>query len=480
MNLKSKAILGVQWTTLSTIIVVVLQMLQLVILSRLLQPDDFGLMAMVMIVIGFARAYADAGISAAIIHHQDVTSDQLSSLYWLNIAAGIVVMLFMWLSTPLIILLFSEPRLSPLVFTVGFGILIISIGKQFEILLQKNLEFDLLAKQQIAGMVVGLIVSVIIAFQGFGVWALVWGLIAREVVNTMALIVVGREFYPSLHFDRGDLKGFVGFGLYQMGEKSINFLSERLDQLLIGSMLGTVSLGFYAFAMNLVVQPINRINPIANKVTFPVFAKVQKDKPRLQSWYLAVIHILTSVNAAILIGFAVIAPLAVPLIFGEKWTNAVILVQILSLVALMRSVGNPVGSLLLANGRADLGFKWNWFLLFLSLPTVYIGVQLGGAVGIAIALLILQIVLKIPSYIYLIRPLTGSCANRYLQAILKPIILASLMGMVVWFASSLVSYQWVSFIISVLIGGFVYAGLFYFIEREKVEDFWKTIQKSRT
>ena len=479
MNLKYKAVFGIQWNILSTIFVVGLQMLQLIVLSRLLEPDDFGLMAMVLIVIGFARAYADAGISAAIIHHQDVSSNQLSSLYWLNIASGLVVMLLMWLLTPLIVMFFDESRLSSLVFAVGFSIFIISFGKQFEILLQKNLEFDLLAKQQIVGMLASFLISIIVALEGYGVWALVWGLISREIINTLLLLIMGRKFWPKFYFSWVDLKGFIGFGLYQMGEKSINFLSERLDQLLIGSMLGTVSLGYYAFAMSLVVQPINRINPIANKVTFPVFAKVQKDKPRLRNWYVSVIHLLTSVNAAILIGMVVIAPVAVPLIFGEKWTGSVPLIQILALVALMRSIGNPVGSLLLATGRADLGFKWNWVLLFLSIPTIYVGVQLGGVVGIAIGLLVLQIILKIPSYFYLIRPLTGDCAIEYFKAIIKPISIATVMGLIVWFFSSFISHQWINIILSVVVGGIIYGILFYFIEREKVIEFKKILQNSQ-
>src|SRR5262249_36314737 len=154
-------------------------------------------------------------------------------------------------------------------------------------------------------------------------------------------------------------------------ERSINYLSERLDQLLIGTLLGARSLGFYNFAFNLTGRPIWRINPILTRVAFPIFSAVQHDREKLRRGYLRLLSLLTTINAPLLIGLATLAPVAVPLVFGRKWTDSIILIQILSLVTLSRSVGNPIGSLQLAKGRADLGFKWNAFFLLVSVPAIY-------------------------------------------------------------------------------------------------------------
>lgn len=412
--------------------IAVIEALRSTILARLLSPVDFGLMGMVMIVIGFADAYTDLGISAAIIHRQDTTREQLSSLYWLNIFTGLVAFGLVWVCMSLIAALFREPRVVPLLQPVAIALVISSIGKQFEILLQKELQFNVLARQEIIASFGSLIVAIVCAVSGLGVWALVWASLTNATLKTVFLVRIGLyRFRPLFHFSRSDLKAYVGFGLFQMGERTINYLGERLDQILIGTLLGARTLGFYNFAFNLAARPISRINPIVTKVAFPVFSKVQDDPERLRRGYLKVLGFLTTINAPLLIGLAAVAPKAVPLIFGAKWTQSIILIQILSLVALSRSIGNPIGSLQLAKGRADLGFKWNVFFLLVSIPAIWGGYRVGGATGIAGALLLLQMFLQVLAYFYLVRRLLGECARGYTAVIMKPIALSSAMGLIV-------------------------------------------------
>ena len=432
MSIKQEAISGVKWTSLLTVISTTIQVLRTLILARLLNPEDFGLMGMVMVVTGFAQIYSDMGISAAIIHRQDSTNDHLSSLYWLNIFSGFITFGLVWFSIPLVVKFFGEPRLLPLIQILALIFVITPLGAQFQILLQKELRFNMVVRREIMGGFIGFVVAVVLASNGFGVWSLVWGLIAEVSVKAILYMSIGLSQYrPSFHFKRHDLRDYIGFGLYQIGERTVNFLSQRLDQILIGYLLGANTLGFYNVAFNLTTLPIERINPIVTTVAFPVFSKIQNDNIKLRSNYIKVINLLTTINAPLLIGLCVTAPLFVPLFFGEKWYQSVIFVQILSFVALCRSIGNPIGSLQLAKGRADLGFKWNVILLFFSLPTIYIGGTLGNAKGVAYSLLILQVCLYVPSYLYLVRPLIGRCAKEYASSILKPITLAAFMGLMI-------------------------------------------------
>jgi len=421
-----------KWTTLSSAVNTGLRMAQLVILARFLSPEEFGLMSMVWIIIGFIQIYIDFGISSAIIHRQDATANQLSTLYWLNVIVGLATFIVVWVGSPLVASMFHEPRLVHLLHAVAVVFLITPWGQQFQILLQKELKFNLLAKQEVFATVSGVSATIVLAAMGHGVWALVLGLIVSELVKTLLLLFVSWDRYkPGFHFERHHLKGYLSFGLYQMGERSVNYLGQRFDQLLIGAILGAHTLGYYNFAYNLVIQPISRINPIVTRVVFPVFSKVQSDEKRLKKGYLKVISLLTSINAPLLIGLAVSAPVAIPLIFGETWTEAVRLVQILSIVGLIRSVGNPIGSLQLARGRADLGFKWNLALLFVYIPSIYLGGKLGGAVGIALATMMLQIILLVPSYYFLVRTLIGDCARDYFSEMFKPIMISLEMAIIV-------------------------------------------------
>jgi O-antigen/teichoic acid export membrane protein len=432
MKLQQQALAGVKWTGLASALNACSDIVRTVVLARFLSPVDYGLMAMAAIVIGFVQMYMDLGISAAIIHRQDTTRQQLSSLYWLNIFGGLAVFGAVWLATPWIPLFFKEPRILPLLKVMSVVFIVAPIGSQFEILLQKQLLFRLLARWEIVASFTATIVAIMCAIAGFGAWTLVFSFLANVSVKTLLLACVGfSRFRPALHFRRADLKGYVGFGLFQMGERSINYMAERLDQMLIGPILGAQALGFYNFALYLTAQPISRINPILTKVAFPMFSRIQDDTSRLRRGYIKLLSLLATVNAPLLVGLAAVAPWFVPVVFGAKWTPSVILVQILSFVSLSRCIGNPIGSLQLAKGRADLGFWWNVLLFACSVPAIYIGGKTGQATGVALALLVLQICLNVPSYLYLVRPLIGRCARDYMRATLKPVSLAAVMGLII-------------------------------------------------
>lgn len=467
-SLKNQAASGVKWTGASTVVTTGLQFLTLAVLARLLLPADFGLMGMMMVVIGLGQAFVDAGISNAIIHRQDVTRQQLSSLYWLNIMAGIVMFLLVWAATPLIVALFNEPRLAELVSWVAFTFLIIPVGQQFQILLQKELRFDSLAKIEVAAAVIGTATAIGTALMGQGVFALVWGALANAAARTLFLLVVGlKNWRPALRFKITDIRSYVSFGLYQMGERMINFLNSKLDYILIGSLLGAQALGFYTLAWNLIIQPVQKINPIITRVAFPVFAKLQDDNTRLRKGYMSTLNILSSVNFPYFFGLAAVASLAVPAVFGTQWLPSIMLIQILCAVGLLRSTGNPIGSLLLAKGRADWGFKWNLALMITQVPGIYTGAVIGGAVGVAVALVMLQIAYSVFSYTILVRSLLGPCLKEYIESMWPAFWMSCGMALLVFGLAEIVIWDIaIKLVISVMLGILSY-GLLTFLFRIK-------------
>jgi O-antigen/teichoic acid export membrane protein len=473
MTLRSQAAAGVRWTVVASTIIAISETLRTVVLARFLDPVDFGLMAMVGVIIGCAQMYMDMGISAALIHRQDSTKDQLSSLYWLNILSGWLLFALVWFGTPLITKFYCEPRLPHLLRTVGAVFLITPICGQFEILLQKELSFNLLSKSSICSSIGQTTVAILLAALGLGVWSMVYGLLAGAAIGVLFLLPIGlARFRPSFHFRRSDLNGYLSFGLYQIGERTAYYLSQRSDQMLIGSLLGAKALGYYSFAFNLAAQPLSRINPILNKVAFPVFSKVQDDGAKLKRGYMKLVGMLTTVNAPLLIGLAVVAPWAVPTIFGSKWSETIILVQILSFVTLLRSVNNPAGSLLYATGRVSRSFLWHILILVLMVPTVYISCRVGNVTNVAVSLLLLQIFLAVPLYLAMIRPCLGRCAGDYARAILKPTAVAAIMGVVVLMFSRISDSLPIKteFLVQLLLGALVYSILLRVVHREVFVD----------
>jgi O-antigen/teichoic acid export membrane protein len=432
MSLRSQAASGVKWTTLASAVTTVLQFVRLAVLARLLVAEDFGLMAMVLVVVGFGQAFADMGFSNAIIHRQDSTRQQLSSLYWLNLVAGFAVALLVFASAPLMVSFYGEPRLADLMVWAALIFVITPLGQQFQILLQKELRFSALAKIEIAAALAGTITAVWAALLGQGVFSLIWGQLVDTAFRSFLPVWAGwRDWRPQLHFKAQDLAGYLAFGLYQMGERSITYFNTRLDQILIGALVGTEALGYYSLAFNLVIVPVSKINPVITRVAFPVFARMQSDTARLRRGYLTVVRVLAMVNFPLLLGLMAVAPTLVVQVFGAEWQPAVVLVQLLALVALLRSPANPIGSLLLAKGRADLGFTWNLMLLFTQLPGIYLGARLGGSEGVALALIALQLVYTVFSYRLLVRAMVGPGAKAYVMTMAPSFALAAVMAAVV-------------------------------------------------
>lgn len=469
MSLKEKAVSGIKWSSVSTGSMALLQFLSLAVFSRVLSPTDFGLMGMATVVMGFGSTFADMGISNAIIHRRDATTDQLSSIYWLNIFVGVVIFCIVCLSAPLIIRFYQEPRLKDILYFTAVTFLIIPFGQPFQILLEKELKFDRLAKMEIVATVISFTVAMATALSGGGVYALVWGQLTASFAKTAMLLAVGwRQWHPAFHFSTYNLKGYISFGLYQMGERTINYFNSNLDYLLIGSMLGAKPLGYYTLAYSMIIKPSSMINPVITRVAFPVFSEIQMDTEKIKRGYLKVLQLLSIANFPVMAGLAAVAPIAVPVVFGEQWNPSIPLIQVLTIVGLLRSTGNPVGSLMLAKGRADLGFAWNLGLIVTQIPGLYIGARLGGALGVALAFALLMALYSIFNYSILIRKLIGSCLGDYVQSMWPSFWMSLVMAGTVVVAGVLFRETSVhlAFAVQILCGVAMYFGLMLRTQKE--------------
>lgn len=435
MSLKQKTITGIKWTTYATIIVTLLQLAQISILARFLDPSAFGLMALVMVVIGFSQAFLDMGISNAIIHKQEISHEQLSTLYWVNVGAGATLFAIVCAVAPLVASFYHEPELIPLTILVGVTFLIQPLGQQFMVLWQKEMRFAEIAKIDIINKLVSLAVSVLFAYDGYGVYALVYGTIAGVVVQTLQFMILGlREHKPSFVFKAAEIKEFMSFGAYQMGERTINYFNSQIDTIFIGKLLGAEALGIYSIAKQLIMGPAQIFNPVITKVTFPMMAKIQDDTEWLKNIYLKTIHYLSSVNFPVYALMVILAPELVLILFGDKWMEAVPIVQILSIYGALRSTGNPIGSLLLAKGKAKLGFYWNLGLFFYVPLGVYISSQ-WGLIGVSWGLVFIMVSLMIPNWYFLVRPLCGARFLEYHWQMIKPIMISAILILIGYWMS---------------------------------------------
>lgn len=361
MTLKKQALGGVKWTSSSMIIVTLLQFAQLSVLARYLEPADFGLMAIMMVVIGFSQAFQDMGISNAIIQRQSITHTQLSSLYWLNIASGVVLSLIVLAISPFVADFYDEPRITGLMAILSSVFVLVAIGNQYRVLCQKELNFRAMEIINVVSAIAGLTVAIVLAVKGLGVLTLVVAMLTQAGLASALFLWVGLRRYhkPSLVYKHSELSGFYGFGLYQMAERSINYISTNSDKLLIGKLVGLNAAGFYSLAWQLIIFPVSKINPIVNKVAFPVYSKVQDDPATLNRYYSFNIKFLSIVTMPLLAFLAFFSHEVVHVVFGEGWSKTADLVPALAMIGIIRALGNPGGAIILSQGRADVGFWWN-------------------------------------------------------------------------------------------------------------------------
>lgn len=459
VTLRSKAINSVRWTSLSSMARIALSILQVAIVARLLPPGDFSLMAVAMALIVFLEVFADLGVSNAIIHFKEEDADRLSSLYWLNVVAAATVALVLLLASPMLAVFYGESLLQPLLGLAALYLLINASWQQLLVRAEKEFRFGELALVQVTASVAGLVVTVATAWNGGGVFALACGLLAQGFAGAaLGWWTLSRGWRPRLRLCLREIEQYLRFGAYVVGNNLTNAVSSQIDLLLGGNVLGAKALGEYSVSKNLCLQVAATLNPVVTRVGLPLMARAQDDRALLKTVYLQTIRMTASANFPLHVAIALYAPEIVRLLLGPQWDSAVPLVRLLALWALIRSTINPVGSLLMACGRADLSFRWNVALLLVTVPVVWAGSQHGQA-GLAVALTALIAATLVPHWYFLVRPLCGATLAEYMRAVLLPLSMSAAAGLLAYASTLAFDGALLRFTIGLAAGAVAYLAL---------------------
>ena len=460
-NLKKNAISGVRWTSFSTIFTAVVQLLQIMILARYLPATAFGKVAIVTVIVGFSQMFVDLGISKAIIHKRYVTEEQLSTLYWLNVFTGIGLYLLVAWVAPTIASFYNDTSLTSLIRLTAITLIIQSMGNQFFVLFEKELRFDIVARIDMVAVAVGFVLSVVLAFYGYGVYALILPYIVTAGIKSISYIVKGLRYHrPDFYFNITDVGDFLRFGFYQMGSGFVGYLNSQMDILLIGKLLGQEALGIYSLSKQLVMRPAQIVNPVVTRVSFPVLAKVQDETGRLRQIYIRTIRTLSLINFPVYLFIAIMAEEIVSFFLGSEWAAAVIPVQVLSLFALVRSTANPVGTLVLAKGKPQYELFWNVAQIFLLPATIWTGSR-WGLEGVAWAMVLYMVLLIIPNWYFLVRKLSGAGFWEYHRAIVLPLLYAVVPAVSGYAIAQSIEHPAAKFITVAMVGAAIYGAMLW-------------------
>jgi lipopolysaccharide exporter len=396
-----------------------------VALARLLSPGDFGLLGMVTVITGLFARFSDLGLSTAVIQKQDLSSRELSSVFWFNVGLASTVALLITACSPLAGRLYSEPRIVPLMCVVALSFPISAVSSVQYALLQKELRFKDATNIHVASSLAAGLLALWAAWTGWKVWALALQTLAFSIFVALGLWFTAR-WRPSFQFAFKNLDRIWGFSLNLTGFQIVNYFGRNADNFLIGRFLGANQLGLYTLAYTLMIYPISNLISVAQGVLVPAMSQVQHEPQRAANAYIRTCRYLAFLILPTMIGLALVAREAVVTIYGPKWNDAGRVLQILCWVGIFQPFASLVGALFVARGFT----RWFFWWAVIVTPFTVLGFVIGlhwGIIGVAFSYLIVEGLLTIFGMPFLYRKVEVPVLQ-LLKAMAVPALAAVCMG----------------------------------------------------
>lgn len=408
MTFRKQVVSGLAWSATANWGQKLISFLTFVILSRILSPEAFGLVALSTVFIAFAETFLDYGFTDAIVQREVLDPPHLDTAFWLSILTGGLLTVAGIALSPVVAAFFSEPRLALILAWLSVGFILSAFSSTQRAILRRHLDFRSLAMRSFAAIIVSGIVGVSLALSGAGVWSLV----AQDLVyRLVGAIVLWRasDWRPGFRISGTHFRHLFSFGIYVVGSRILNFVNRRSDDLLIGYFLGPTMLGYYTIAYRLLLVMINLLTGVSTAVAFPAFSRLHGKPERLRRAFYTATKLTCVASFPAFLGVAVLAPLLIPVLFGPGWEPSIPVMQILALSGILLSVQYFNGSVIQAEGK----------------PSWQLGITLVSAVLNAAAFLLVVrwgIVAVAAAYVtvgYLVSPASLLAVRRLIQIDLK-------------------------------------------------------------
>ncbi len=399
------------------------------ILARLLLAEDFGLMALAVVVTGFIALFQYLGTSGVIVQKKELSNDLISGLFILNLTFGTILLIALQFLSPVLAAIFNMPDAGPVIRLYAISILITSFGIVPSSLLSRSLRFDLIAGVRFTETIIYSGTAITLAWLGWNVWALVYASLAGSAGSMIYLWIVS-GWRPRLIFRWSEIGQVRRFALYFTGSNVVEYFARNVDRMIIGRWLGSVSLGYYSIACRLCLFPLESIAPVLVRVLFPAFSRMQEDDERLKSAFLRACGGLAFVIFPLLAGLFVLARPFVLVILGPKWEQAIPLVTLLTIFGIFKTIAIPANHMLLARGRSGLLLKF--LLLSAFVLTLSMLAGLGrGIVGVAASYLIATIPLSLINILAALR-VAGIRFGGFMKNLFPHLLSTSVMALSVY------------------------------------------------
>lgn len=364
------------------------------VLARILSPGDFGIVGMVTALTGVLTVFRDFGLSAATVQRVDVSHDQTSTLFWLNMLFGAMLTLLVVAMAPFIARFYHQPRLLWIAIAVSAGFLFNAAGVQHSALLQRQLRFTALAAIDVISLVVSSSLGIGMALLGFGYWALVAAAVSLPLVTSLCLWLTS-GWIPGAPRRRIGIRSLMRFGGAVTVISILMYVAYNSEKVLLGRYWGAAVLGIYGRAYYLINVPTDNLNSAVGDVAFSALSRLQHDPARFRSYFLKGYSLVLTLTIPMSVAILLFAPDLISLILGPKWREAAPILRLLAPTILVLALINPVAWLMFSLGLVGRSLKASIIFAPLVIASYAMGLHYGPK-GVAFAYSTVMLLAAVP------------------------------------------------------------------------------------
>jgi lipopolysaccharide exporter len=428
VNLRSRVIRGTLWTVAFRWLIRLVGLINVAILARLLDPEDFGLVAMAMLVVGLIETWMALGVESALIQNSSATREDFDTAWTLRLIQSVAMAGLVILVSPLAAAWFNEPRLPPLLFVLAGAVIISGCSNIGPVMFSKELQFRKEFWTQLLPKLISFPIAVSAALVLQSYWALAVAIVGMYAAACVISYLI-HSYRPRLSLARW--RQLWSFSRWLIVINLIAYGERKSDEIIVGGHAGPATLGHYTVASEFGQMPSAEVAAPINKVLYPAFSKLQAEPGALAYAYANALAMVATFTIPAGIGMALVATEAVELILGWKWTAAIPFLVVLALYGTVRSLASSAGFVLLAIGRPKLDAATAGAALLTFLSGAVIAFTTGfGVLGVAVAKLVSAFVAVAVAWTFLVR-LTQVTARMIVRSIRRPVLATAVMALVV-------------------------------------------------
>ena len=376
MSLKKQATTGLVWTFAQQFGNQALGFVVSLILARVLLPEEFGVIGMITVFIGLGKALVNSGLTQSLIRRKEITEVDLSTIFYFNLFASILVYCIIYLSAPLIAEFYNTAILKDVIRVFGITFVLTALAAVQGARFIRDMNFKIQALMSIPSTVIGGIVGISMAYSGYGVWSLVWSSLSSTFASTIQLWYFS-NWKPKLIFSFENFKSHYLFGYKLTLAGLLGTLFNNIYTIVIGKFFNASLVGFYTRAQTVNQLPVTSITTALDKVTYPMFSKIQDDQKKLKSVYKLIIKSVLFLVAPVLITMAALGEPLFRFLFTEKWVPAVPYFQILCITGLLLPLEKYNLNILKVKGRSDIYLKLELVRRIITVIIILLTIRFG-------------------------------------------------------------------------------------------------------